>query len=1287
MPPLRILFRVRSFGLILSVLIWLFQPMEAPAQVNPLPISWRYQGYVESSEWWLEHETLPGWNYLVEESQDLATWVPMAGGFTYGDGGLKRHFITQGPVPVESGEPPPPPTAPVSKEFRHIQWEVTLSADAHASTIHLKRLPMPGFPAWDTVLDLPLPRLVAPETSRRCYLLSYEDESHDIWCEPSVKMPTAAQPQPADTLPSAGAQEEFELAVFQSTVNQLTAYLSYPLAPAQPDNTPRPHKFVRIRRSAADSNHNGIPDWQEMQYGFPVFTAGIDPNGDEDGDGRTNAQEFAAGTDPRTADPAAVNLYSAWHQASLHRCVFTNSPPSIINSETASNGLSPSYVGSGPGTVTAAGLNGELDAIWGRAPAAVAGNAPFAPVDVPTSSLIAYVTGQYSSSSPSNAVSSYGSSFASLIDGATIRYRFQLHSLRPPPVLVERNFLTILRKQPNGWTMGNTSPPAGGWSYYQEALVTRSLQPAASTSPMTSPDANIFRPAIDEIPDGKQMRNERTLAEISLRADTSRNGTIGPDDYHTHQPAVYTVNYNHDQGRTEGSMPVEDAVKWVNVTQGNARYSDGEPQTQIEAKYEDWKLDLPQPENPAHLAPLRIAPIAFAKLDMKVVLRLPAPGSTTDPVAQKYKAFHLYIVKSESGGTKTYIPIWGGITSTGKPSTVTLGSEVDISQYINPQAAGYMDSRSPASPGTPPPPYEFLLEGLLFKGMPYPDASGLAAYGPTGSTTHPVFDGILRIGLEFRDGASPTPIGGKTSWATLTCAPSLPLDATGNPQPAPIADLIAFKGNTPETTAQGYGKHAIGGRYGHVYTVTNNSDNANDYGSLRYAINSAVPRTIVFALPEGMDGNIALTSDLRIKDRQCTIAGQTAFRNGSDGICLKDRRFIIDTDDLIVRHLRARPGPAAGTNADAFCVDGVSTNVILDHCTGSFSNDCLLDVTTGKIDNTNYYLRANRAVTAQNCLLAWPLNRNVHVENGELQDHGYGSLVRGGNGAKVTLWRNFYGHFLSRCPRPSGTRTPLDDTANLRLDFINNVAYGWGDEGLTPSIESKGYIAGYDDGDADVGNPTGRYNLANNYYRGRLNYAAGTKRWFRTSNPNAHVWMSGNRIKIPPMPEPETPVDQYDGNLWVKYGVNKNGTQVTEAMLKTGVPPAGYAAGALAPPMLEAMLAQQKVIAKAGASLKRDALDLRLLGPDGLSGEYENRTGTMINSPNNLTGPGLLDGWSILKTKTPPPDADSDGIPDEREPVTAGRSPAWTQDPRNAAMDDDKNGLTNLEEYLNSIAQ
>jgi hypothetical protein len=94
-----------------------------------------------------------------------------------------------------------------------------------------------------------------------------------------------------------------------------------------------------------------------------------------------------------------------------------------------------------------------------------------------------------------------------------------------------------------------------------------------------------------------------------------------------------------------------------------------------------------------------------------------------------------------------------------------------------------------------------------------------------------------------------------------------------------------------------------------------------------------------------------------------------------------------------------------------------------------------------------------------------------------------------------------------------------------------------------------------------------------------------------------------------------------------------------------------------------------------------------LLGPDGLSGEYKDRSGTMINSPGVLTGPSLVDGWPVLKTNAPLKDADGDGIPDEREPVTAGRSPAWTQDPHNAVMDDDKDGLTNLEEYLNTIAE
>jgi len=44
-----------------------------------------------------------------------------------------------------------------------------------------------------------------------------------------------------------------------------------------------------------DTDHDGLPDWWEMQY-FGNLSHG--PNDDPDGDGSTNLAEFLAGTDP-----------------------------------------------------------------------------------------------------------------------------------------------------------------------------------------------------------------------------------------------------------------------------------------------------------------------------------------------------------------------------------------------------------------------------------------------------------------------------------------------------------------------------------------------------------------------------------------------------------------------------------------------------------------------------------------------------------------------------------------------------------------------------------------------------------------------------------------------------------------------------------------------------------------------------------------------------------------------------------------------------------------------------
>src|SRR5215472_5192168 len=52
-----------------------------------------------------------------------------------------------------------------------------------------------------------------------------------------------------------------------------------------------------------DSDHNGLPDaWEWNYFGH----LGVDPNGDPDGDGMSNRQEYLAGTNPNNPDDKLV---------------------------------------------------------------------------------------------------------------------------------------------------------------------------------------------------------------------------------------------------------------------------------------------------------------------------------------------------------------------------------------------------------------------------------------------------------------------------------------------------------------------------------------------------------------------------------------------------------------------------------------------------------------------------------------------------------------------------------------------------------------------------------------------------------------------------------------------------------------------------------------------------------------------------------------------------------------------------------------------------------------------
>ena len=123
--------------------------------------------------------------------------------------------------------------------------------------------------------------------------------------------------------------------------------------------------------------------------------------------------------------------------------------------------------------------------------------------------------------------------------------------------------------------------------------------------------------------------------------------------------------------------------------------------------------------------------------------------------------------------------------------------------------------------------------------------------------------------------------------------------------------LMAFA-DEPRTPAfpgaEGAGKWARGGRGGRAIVVTNLDDSGP--GSLRAALAAKGPRTAVFRV----SGTINLKTPLRIVEPFITVAGQTA---PGDGICLKNYELQIGaTHDVIVRHLRCRPGDKTSKPGD-----------------------------------------------------------------------------------------------------------------------------------------------------------------------------------------------------------------------------------------------------------------------------------------------------------------------------------------------------------------------------------
>jgi len=422
------------------------------------------------------------------------------------------------------------------------------------------------------------------------------------------------------------------------------------------------------------------------------------------------------------------------------------------------------------------------------------------------------------------------------------------------------------------------------------------------------------------------------------------------------------------------------------------------------------------------------------------------------------------------------------------------------------------------------------------------------------------------------------------------------------------APIDAFPG------AEGAGRYAAGGRGGVILKVTNLADAGR--GSLREAIETTGPRIIVFEV----SGTIALESPLRIENSRVTVAGQTA---PGGGITLRNYPLIVTADDVVIRFIRSRLGDERRSESDAIWVNK-GRRIILDHVSASWSVDETLSVNNSfKDPQAGFY-----DVTVQWSIIAESLNRSVHVKGA----HGYGSLIAGGNGTRISFHHNLWAHHLGRSPRPGNPMPPGKDPIGTFHDYRSNVFYDWG-----------GAHAGYN-ADTGVKASIVKYNfIDNSYVRGSA--STGTIA-FQESNELAQAWFSGNSM---------------DGVIPKDPWSLVSGKQGAAYQLKQPVDVAP-----ISPDSAESSYA--RVLNAAGASLARDAVDTRMVR------SVRDRTGALINSQKEVGG------WPELTSTLAPPDTDGDGIPDEWERAH-GLDPQRADD----RFDPDGNGYTNIEEYLNAL--
>ena len=458
------------------------------------------------------------------------------------------------------------------------------------------------------------------------------------------------------------------------------------------------------------------------------------------------------------------------------------------------------------------------------------------------------------------------------------------------------------------------------------------------------------------------------------------------------------------------------------------------------------------------------------------------------------------------------------------------------------------------------------------------------------------------------------------------------------------ADIPAFPG------AEGGGMYTAGGRGGKVFVVTSLEDEGP--GTLREACEAGGARIVVF----NVSGIIRLKAPINIRAPYITIAGQTAL---GDGVCVTGESFLIDTHDVIVRHMRFRRGAQdVNRRDDALGGNGVG-NIMLDHISASWGLDENMSM------YRHVYNRKEDGYSMKLPTVNITIQNSAFTEAMDCYNHAFGATIGGHNSMFA---RNLFASNISR-----NASVGMDGDFN----FVNNVVFNWWNRSV------------------DGGDNNSFYNIINNYFKPGPITPKDKPIAYRILKPESSrdktkpdtfgkAYVNGNITEG----YPNVTKNNWDGGVQVYNEPNasrfESQIRVNEAMPMAPVT------------ITTAKEAYKFVLANVGANFpKRDAVDERIIKTvqTGKPFYVENAADYEFDPkyvkrrlPADSYKQGIITdirqvGGLPEYKGTPYIDSDNDGMPDAWE-TKYGLNP---NDPADAVLDCNGDGYTNIEKYINGI--